>query len=517
LAYQQYGDTDLKTKGDYIVAQLNNCQEKINTGYLSAFPTSFLDRLESLQQVWAPYYTLHKIMQGLLDMYQLTGNQQAWSVVLKMANYFVARVQNVEKQYGDTRWQQILNVEYGGMPDVMYRIFAITGNATHSWLAHMFDNQAFLGPLAANKDNLARLHANTHLPQIQGAARRYEIIGDQSYRNVTENFWKFIFYHRMYSTGGHNGGNGKDCAASSEFWGNPDCLAKTLTNNNQETCTTYNTLKILKTLIQWSGDVVYMDHYERAYINAIYGTQNTPLVGSMLYYYPLATGFSKATSANHWGGQYNSFVCCYGTGVEQWSKMADSIYFYSADGNDVFVSLYIPSVLSWKTKGVTITQKTSIPLGEDSSSFTITTTKATSFGLHFHIPYWVAGGGKIAVNGQAVNTPITPSTIININRVWNNGDVVDITLPVTLHAHIMPDDQKLISVMYGPIVLGGLTSVAHTLATNNVNQLSSIITKVSGAPALKFTAKVENGQSMTMVPLYTIVADTNYGVYFNIN
>jgi len=259
-----------------------------------------------------------------------------------------------------------------------------------------------------------------------------------------------------------------------------------------------------------------MDHYERAYFNGVLGTQNVPAgPGVMLYNYPLGMGQSKADSYMRWGSPYGTFTCCYGTGSEQWSKMGDSIYFKSASDTTLYVNLYVPSTLKWATKGVTITQHTTFPLS-GSVSFTITTQAPVTFGLNLHIPYWVAPGGKIIVNGQTQNILMTPSTYATINRSWANGDILNLTLPMKLHAHAMIDNKNMISVMYGPLVLGGLTTTAHTLPVTDINNLENIITQQPGA-GLTFTAKVDrNAGTMTMVPLYTIVGSTKYGVYWTI-
>lgn len=55
-----HNDT-LKQKMSALVSALSDCQEKMGTGYLSAFPTELFDRFEAIKPVWAPYYTIHKV------------------------------------------------------------------------------------------------------------------------------------------------------------------------------------------------------------------------------------------------------------------------------------------------------------------------------------------------------------------------------------------------------------------------------------------------------------------------
>ncbi|XP_024520380.1 uncharacterized protein LOC9659453 [Selaginella moellendorffii] len=114
-----------------VVAALAECQAKIGTGYLSAFPTSLFDRFEALESVWAPYYTIHKIMAGLLDQYTYAANSFAFEMLLGMTDYFGSRVERVIEKYSIERHWQSLNEETGGMNDVLYRVYQITGDAKH--------------------------------------------------------------------------------------------------------------------------------------------------------------------------------------------------------------------------------------------------------------------------------------------------------------------------------------------------------------------------------------------------
>jgi len=260
-----------------------------------------------------------------------------------------------------------------------------------------------------------------------------------------------------------------------------------------------------------------MDFYERAYFNGILGNQNANAgPGVMLYNYPLATGFNKNTSFHGWGDPMNSFWCCYASGVEQWAKMGEAIYFRSADDTQVYVNLYVASTLTWASRNITIVQTTTFPT-EQGSTFTVKTASKTpeTFTLNFHIPYWVAEGGQVSVNGVPIKSPLVPSSLLPIARGWSNGDVVNITLPMNLHLHYMNDDPTMVAVMYGPLVLGGLTDVPHTLPITDSNELPQIIKPVPGQP-LQFIASVDGGNTqMPMQPLYTLMMQ-NYGVYWQL-
>jgi len=255
MMYASTGDTAIKAKADAVVAGMAQCQQTLNNnGYMAAFPTSFFDRLEAGTYVWVPYYTIHKIMAGLVDMYQYGGNTQALQVAEGMAAYFKARTD----KFSDAQMAQILNVEQGGIVNTFYDLYNITQNPDDLTLAHRFEHHAFLDPLALGQDNLTGLHANTNIPKVLGAARGFELADKPGDDALTAFFWDRVANHRSYATGGSN---------QNEHWGSPDALAQTLASNDEETCTTYNILKVTRDLIRWTADPRYADFYERAYFN----------------------------------------------------------------------------------------------------------------------------------------------------------------------------------------------------------------------------------------------------------
>ncbi|MGQ9730320.1 MAG: beta-L-arabinofuranosidase domain-containing protein [Candidatus Zipacnadales bacterium] len=280
LMYRSTGDKELKRRGDYLVAELAKVQERLGGGYLSAFPEEFLDRLETRNRVpWVPLYVIHKIMAGLYDMYTLAQNKPALNVLVKMADYYKARADRLT----DFEFEQMLQTEFGGMSEVLHNLYGLTGNPNHLTLANRYDQAAFLGPLALHRDNLSFLHGNTQIPKICGAARRYELTGEDIYRDITEFFWHRVVETRCYATGG---------TTSGEHWPEPNRLAETLSATNQECCKTHNMLKVTRYLIRWTADPKYADYYERAFWNGIMGT-NHPETGQLIYYVPLATGHRK--------------------------------------------------------------------------------------------------------------------------------------------------------------------------------------------------------------------------------
>jgi DUF1680 family protein len=499
LMYRSTGDKTLEKKADYIVSELGKCQNALNEdGYLSAFPSSFFDRLEAGKPVWAPYYTIHKIMAGLVDMYQYCGNKEALQIAEKMAGYFEHRTDKLS----DAQFSRMLQNEFGGMANVLYDLYEINHRPADLALAHRFDQPSFLTPLAHQQDDLTGIHANTHIPKILGAARRYELLNDPAYRTITTYFWDRIVNHRSYATGGSNEGEG---------WGPPDKLAHTLAPNNQETCTSYNMLKVTRDLIRWTANPKYADFYERLYFNGILPAQN-PANGMMIYYMPLAAGNVK-----NFGDENNSFWCCYGTGVESFAKLNDSIYFHSADA--LYVNLYVASKVNWPEKSMTLVQNTRFPQ-EQGASFTFRLSHPTRLSLMLHIPEWTENA-RLLLNGKHLTIPAKPSSYARINREWRNGDTVRIELPMHLYTIAMPDDADVVAAMYGPITLAGImaTGVPHTpdftttgmLLTSKKN-IASWLKPIAGKPlSFKTMGQPEN---IVFIPLYEVIKQP-FAVYWS--
>ena len=424
----------LKSKADALVAELARCQKALGGGYLSAFPLEFMDRLRDGKKVWAPWYTIHKIMAGMLDMYTLTGNQQALDAAAGMAGW----CRRWTGQLDDARMARVLEVEHGGMNEVLANLYAATGN--RDWLdtAHRFDHRRIFDPLAAGRDELKGLHVNTQIPKIIGAARLYELTGDRRYHDIAAFFWRQVVDHRAYATGG---------TSNDEHWRtDPDRLASELSATTQECCCTYNMLKLTRHVFGWTADARAADYHERALFNGILGTLN-PKDGQTMYYVPLASGYWKMFSLPR-----NSFWCCTGTGLESFAKLADSIYFH--DDRGLWVNLFVPSLLEWPGKGLRLRQENNFP-DQESASFSVDVDQPVEFELRIRAPYWAGSGAGIRINGQAQAGTSPSGGYRTVARTWKKGDRVEVSLPMRLHAHPMPDDASLQAILYGPVVLAG--------------------------------------------------------------
>ncbi|MCF7972479.1 MAG: glycoside hydrolase family 127 protein [Phycisphaerae bacterium] len=430
------GDEALKTKAERIVAELAKCQKAIgDSGYLSAFPETWFDRVEAFKPVWAPYYTLHKIYAGLMDMYQYCGNQQALAVAEKMAAWNQSRLGKLDEAH----MQEMLNkTEQGGMNDAFANLYALTGKSDYLTTAGRFNQRTYVEPLLQGKDTMTGQHVNSFIPNIIGSARQYEVTGDIDHRHVAEYFWDQVVNHRSYCTGGNSN--------REHFQTDPDHLADQLGDNTQETCCTYNMLKLTKHLFTWSPEARYGDYYERALINSILSTQN-PRDGMMMYFVPLATGRHKMYNLPN-----DSFWCCTGSGLENHGRYGEAVYFHKAD--TLYVNLFMATELNWQDKGVRLRQDTAFP-DADTTVLTVKTDAPTRIDLRVRVPYWAVNGVFAKLNGKEITLEPTADHYAVIDRVWQDNDRLEMRMPMGLHRHAMPDDPTLMAFMFGPLVLAG--------------------------------------------------------------
>ena len=436
LMYASTGDAELKAKGDLMVAELAKCQANLSGGYLSAFPTEWFDRVKALKKVWAPYYTLHKIMAGLLDINLHCGNKRALQVVEGMAHW----VDEWSAPIPEEHMQKVLGAEYGGMNEVLYNLTAVTGDERWARVGDRFTKKRFFNPLALRRDELRGLHANTHIPQVIGAARRYELSGDMRFHDVADYFWYEVTGARCYATGGTSNGEG--------WLTQPRHLAQELKQEvaTAECCCAYNMLKLTRHLYEWSGDPHYFDYYERVMFNHRLGTIH-PKTGATMYYLSHTPRAWKT-----FGTENDSFWCCTGTGVEEYSKLSDSIYFHDDEG--LYVNLFVASELNWREKKLSLRQKTNFP-EEAGMTLLISVAEPTQFALRLRVPAWLISGATVKLNGKPLESLSSPGSYLTISRVWQNGDRVELTLPMALRAEPLPDDRSLQAFCFGPLVLAG--------------------------------------------------------------
>jgi DUF1680 family protein len=430
------GDRDAKTKGDLMVDELAKCQQKLGGKYLSAFPATWFVRLEKGERVWAPFYTIHKIMAGLFDMYRLAGNRQALQVLEGMA----AWADEWSAAKSEEHMQQILTIEFGGIAETLYHLAAATNNDNWARAGDRFQKKSFINPLAARRDELRGLHVNTHIPQAIAAARRYEISGDLRFHDVADYFFYEVTTARSYVTAG---------TSNAEAWLAPPRRLATelkLSTNTAECCCAYNMLKLARQLYSWNPDPRYFDYYERSLLNHRIGTIQ-PKTGHTQYYLSLTPGAWKTFNTED-----QTFWCCTGSGIEEYSKLNDSIYWRDRDG--LFVNLFVPSELDWTERGLKLRQDTRFP-ETPGTSLVVTAAPAAAMAIRVRIPGWLRSAPTVKLNGKAIDASAAPGSYLTLNRLWKAGDRLELDLPMHLSVEPMPDDPRMQAFLYGPLVLAG--------------------------------------------------------------
>jgi DUF1680 family protein len=502
LMYASTGDQQFKQRVDYIVGVLAQCQSNspaagFHEGYLSAYPESFIDRVEQSKQVWAPWYTLHKILAGLLDANRLCGNEQALTVAERMADWVKFRVDGISHD----QMQRSLNNEHGGMNEALANLYAVTGNTNYLALSAAFNHAQVLDPLARGEDRLDGLHANTQIPKIIGATREYEYTGDPKFLTIANTFWDSVALRRSYVIGGHS---------DREHFFSTNDFERHLSTDTCETCNTYNMLKLTREMFSLEPDAQKMDFYERGLYNHILASQD-PETGMFVYLMSLKPGHFKTYSTPE-----NSFWCCVGTGMENHSKYADTIYFH--DAGSLWVNLFIASELSWPEKNLTVRQETKFP-ESDTSVLKIKTTKPVSLALKIRHPAWATDGLKISVNGKTQKITSTPASYATLQREWRNGDTVKIQVPMKLHTEFLPGSTNEIALLYGPIALAGelgtngLPSNLYARGQGDLNRVPTPTVPVLVTTPDKLVKQVKPVSTVSSQP--TIVHGATLLMHFN--
>jgi DUF1680 family protein len=514
------GRLALKAKGDYLVAQLASMQAMAPTagygqGYLSAFQEQYFTWLEGGEwnRIWSPYYMIHKYLAGLIDQYQLAGNAQALDVAVRLADWVDRRTRNLTYQH----MQKILNVEFGGLPEALANLYAITGNPATLNTAERFYHASFLDPLAANVDNLNGQQCNVSTPKVISALRLAEETGNEKYWNAAVNFWNIATAHHSYAIGGQG---------NFEHWGPPDTVAGTLSNYNCEGCVSYNMLKLTRLLhFHDPGNAAYMDYYERTLVNHLLGIQDQGSPhGFVTYYTGLSPGAHKQVPVNYFPGadenvfatNYDTFTCDTATGIETPARFTDTIYTTDPDGA-LRVNLFIPSRVH--ANGLTIRQVTSIP----DAPLTILAVEAVSgrsgagqsgtgqsgtgpTTLRVRVPAW-ATTVSATLNGRPQPLTSRPAAV-EVTRAWRPGDELQVTFGMSLSLQQAPDNPRVAALAYGPVVLAALTG-AQTLMP--VLDLSSVRQVSASPPAFETTGSGNPGDArgISLIP----VCDVDHQLY----
>ncbi|HEY1643856.1 MAG TPA: beta-L-arabinofuranosidase domain-containing protein [Streptosporangiaceae bacterium] len=420
-----------------------------HAGYLAAYPeTQFilLEQFATYPTIWAPWYTCHMIMRGLLDAYRLTGNQQALTIVMGMADWAHSRLARLPRAQLDQMWKIYIGGEYNAMPVVLADLYAITGNQDCLVTAECFVNTYLFDAAIRNQDILDGEHANQHIPQYAGYleifdyARRTDYYNRGDYYTAAVNFWDMVVPHRIYVDGG--------MAGTGEIFGARDVIAATIGASNAEGCPLYNMLKLSRRLFFHNPDPKYMQYYERGlYGQIISRRQNASSATDPLvtYFLPVDPG-----AVREYRGNLGD--CDGGTGPEDNTKFQESIYFRSVDDATLYVNLYLASTLTWPERGLTIEQATSYPL-DPSGTSTLTIHGRGRLTIKLRVPYWVQKEFTVKVNGVPQALRAEAGGYVTLRRDWKPGDTISIAAPFGLRMERTLDQPQTQCIAYGPIPL----------------------------------------------------------------
>ncbi|MDF2511391.1 MAG: hypothetical protein K0S04_1257 [Herbinix sp.] len=535
LAYASTGDQEIKKKLDEMVHELHQLQQMSSgdpaafvtkgtnqavwstdpstwgEGFISAYsPDQFalLEQYTPYATIWAPYYTLHKIMAGFLDAYEYTGNQEALDSAKALGKWVYLRLSACSQEQLTKMWDMYIAGEFGGFNESMAKLYSITGDIDYLKGAKLFDNTKFFDKLETNIDDIHGRHANQHIPQIIGAVEVYEATvksgaPEKYYFDVAKNFWNMVVSRYAYSIGGV--GRGENFKEAYQLANNID------TATNCETCAAYNLLKLTKMLNEYEPDnAEYMDYYERTLYNQIIASQNPNVSANMhngtTYMLPIGTGTSRS-----YGGDYNSFTCCHGTGMENHVKYQEAAY--NKTGDTLYVNLYIPTTLTWAEKGIEVVQENAYP--SEHTQFTVNAIQgmsAQNINMKFRVPYWATNGFVIKVNGNVVTSEPEISTYYEVAGI-KAGDVITIDMPYTYHLDKTPDklgSSTVTSVMYGPFVMVMPDNTTNWKTLFLSDNLEDSIKKVTAETIPTVTV---NGN--TFKPMYD-ATNYSYTTYFKI-
>ncbi|NLU95379.1 glycoside hydrolase family 127 protein [Chitinophaga sp. Ak27] len=475
LMYAATGKQVYLQRLHYMLDQLEHCQLKNGNGYLGGVPDGKKlwkqveeGKGDAVTKRWVPWYNVHKTMNGLLDAWTLTASTQARDMLLRLCRWS----REVTRNLSDEQMQLMLQTEFGGMNEIFAAVAAQTGDTTWLQMARRFTHQKLLEPLSRHTDALTGLHANTQIPKVVGFMRTGIVGQDTVLEDASAFFWNTVVTHRSISIGGNS--------VREHFHAADNFRAMLESPEGPETCNSYNMLKLTRLLFLHHPDRKFIDYYERTLYNHILSSQHPN--GGFVYFTPIHPMHYRVYSTPQ-----NAMWCCVGTGLENHGKYTELIYAHSKDS--LYVNLFIPSVLQWKSKSLKVVQETRFPL-EESSSLKLTLKKPELLTIAVRVPEWVNNKMPVTVNGQPVITTAAASGYVFIRRTWKNGDLVKIHLPMEARTEGLPDSTHWVSFLYGPIVLAAATDTLNMPGlyadTSRWGQIAhGSLRPMSAAPVLK--------------------------------
>lgn len=461
MMYAATGDTAVYNRLNYMLNELHRAQQAVGTGFIGGTPGSLQLWKDikagniraggfDLNGKWVPLYNIHKTYAGLRDAYLYAGSDLARQMLVDFTDWMI----DITSDLSDEQIQDMLRSEHGGLNETFADVAEITGDKKYLELARRFSHKFILDPLIKEEDKLTGMHANTQIPKVIGYKRIAELSQDDKNWNhaaewdhAARFFWNTVVNHRSVCIGGNS--------VREHF--HPSDNFTSMLNDVQgpETCNTYNMLRLTKMLYQDSPETNFADYYERALYNHILASQE-PEKGGFVYFTPMRPGHYRVYSQPE-----TSMWCCVGSGLENHTKYGEFIYAHQKD--TLYVNLFIPSQLTWKEKGVTLTQETHFP---DDGKVTLRIDKAPKKGVTLKIrqPQWAEHSKEynVKINGKSEASIVEEnSNYLTLHRKWKKGDVITFNLPMKVSLEQIPDKKDYCAFLYGPIVLAASTGTGH--------------------------------------------------------
>lgn len=551
MHYEATGNEQVRAKAEEIVEELAVCQKDNGGQWAASIPEKYLYWIGQKKPVWAPQYTIHKTFMGLLDMYELAGSKKALDVAVNFGKWFY----DWSGKYTEAQFQEILDVETGGMLEIWVILYRITKDEMFRTLMDRYYRKSLFDGLLAGKDVLTNMHANTTIPEILGAAAAYEVTGEQRYLDIAQAYWKSAVTDRgSYVTGGQTCG---------EIWSAPNQLKARLGDKNQEHCTVYNMMRLADFLFRHTQDPVYLDYWEKNLYNGImaqgywqgsftHGRKSEyPTKGLLTYFLPLRGGAQKA-----WASKTQDFFCCHGSLVQ--ANAAHNTGFYYEGENALYVCQYFESDYEGTIGDTKVSVKLrknrmngTEHLSSDSSGtqkisriaarypsyprrqvydLIVETEKETAFDIYVRIPAWTAGEGTVCVyntenadelravmegenpNGEKLSAK--PGTLVKLCRSWKR-QAIHVELPKTLTVEHLPDQEDMAAFLDGPVVLAGLCDEERILHTKGLQENELLVpdNEREWGNWMGTWKTVRQEQGIRFVPLYQVGYE-HYSVYF---
>ena len=438
------GNREAYERLDYMLDELARCQEANGNGYVGGIPGGEVMWEEiregnirannlGLNDRWVPLYNIDKLFAGLIDVWNHTGNDKAKKILIGLSDYF----NGVFGSLSDEQLQDMLRSEHGGLNKAFADVFQITGDERYMVMAQRLSHKFILDPLLQGEDRLSGLHANTQIPKVIGFMTIGEMSGKEDWKKAADFFWHTVVNHRSISIGGNS--------TYEHFHPADDFSSMVDSRQGPETCNTYNMLKLSRALYLSSGNLEYMDYYERAMYNHILGSQH-PEHGGLVYFTPMRPQHYRVYS-----NPGETFWCCVGSGIENHAKYGELIYAH--DRENLYVNLFISSELIWAEKGVKVSQETLFPESEN-STITINMEQPSEFTVFVRHPRWNDKAPlTVKVNGRKVRGTSTPGGYFAVTREWEDGDKIEVGLDMYAYGEYLPDHSPYMSILYGPVVL----------------------------------------------------------------